>query len=74
MNAMNKENFKNYFDLLDTVLEENNRNLEEVAFRKAARVAASAGKKTKRRPNTRAKGRAADMGHTISLNSTSNSV
>ena len=38
MNAMNKEYLKNYFDLLDTVLEENYRKLVEVAFRKAARL------------------------------------
>ena len=71
---MNKESFKNYFDLLDTVLEESIRKLVEVAFRKAARVAASAGKKVQGRHNTRAKSRAADTGRYVSLNSTSNSV
>ena len=65
MNAMNKEIFKNYFDLLDTVLEESIRKLVEVAFWKAARVAASAGKKAQGRHNTRAKGRAADMGRYV---------
>ena len=34
MNAMNKESFKNYFDL-DTVLEESIRKLVEVAFSKS---------------------------------------
>ena len=65
---MNKESFKNYFDLLDTVLEESIRKLVEVAFRKASRVTASAGKKAQGRVT------AADTGRYVSLNSTSNSV
>ena len=69
---MNEEYLKNYFDLLNTVLEENNRKLVEVAFRKAARVAASAGKKTKGRPNTSVNDRVADTGRYVSFNSTSN--